>query len=83
MALSSLVHGTSESFRLVALYRHSRPQSTAKVWKDFKLLYDLVGHQQAVWAVLAIDGGQFLTGQLLLSMPTSVTLTEERRRLGG
>ncbi|TFK94785.1 phospholipase A-2-activating protein [Polyporus arcularius HHB13444] len=36
--------------------------NTAKVWKDFKLLYDLVGHQQAVWAVLAIDGGQFLTG---------------------
>ncbi|RPD66480.1 phospholipase A-2-activating protein [Lentinus tigrinus ALCF2SS1-7] len=36
--------------------------NTAKVWKDFQLLYDLVGHQLAVWAVLAIDGGQFLTG---------------------
>ncbi|KAI0672866.1 phospholipase A-2-activating protein [Trametes maxima] len=35
---------------------------TAKVWKDFQLLYDLVGHQQSVWTVLAIDGGQFLTG---------------------
>ncbi|KAH9945813.1 phospholipase A-2-activating protein [Epithele typhae] len=34
---------------------------TAKVWKDFKLLYDLVGHQQSVWAVVAIDSGQFLT----------------------
>ena len=32
------------------------------MWKDFKLLYDLVGHQQSVWAVLAIDAGQFLTG---------------------
>ncbi|PCH37882.1 phospholipase A-2-activating protein [Wolfiporia cocos MD-104 SS10] len=35
---------------------------TAKVWKDFQLLYDLKGHQQSVWAVLAIDGRQFLTG---------------------
>ncbi|KZT71268.1 phospholipase A-2-activating protein [Daedalea quercina L-15889] len=35
---------------------------TAKVWKDFKLLYDLVGHQQSVWAVLAVDSQQFLTG---------------------
>ena len=38
-------------------------QRTAKVWKDFQLLYDLVGHQQSVWTVLAIDGGQFLTGR--------------------
>ncbi|KAI0807771.1 phospholipase A-2-activating protein [Fomes fomentarius] len=35
---------------------------TAKVWKNFQLLYDLVGHQQSVWTVLAIDGAQFLTG---------------------
>ncbi|TFY60426.1 hypothetical protein EVJ58_g5154 [Rhodofomes roseus] len=35
---------------------------TAKVWKNFKLLYDLTGHQQSVWAVLAIDSQQFLTG---------------------
>ncbi|EPS96818.1 hypothetical protein FOMPIDRAFT_1038034 [Fomitopsis schrenkii] len=35
---------------------------TAKVWKDFKLLYDLVGHQQSVWAVLAINSEEFLTG---------------------
>ncbi|KAG1727924.1 WD40-repeat-containing domain protein [Suillus paluster] len=34
---------------------------TAKVWKNFQLLYDLKGHQQAVWAVLAIDDKQFLT----------------------
>ncbi|KAG1759979.1 WD40-repeat-containing domain protein [Suillus occidentalis] len=34
---------------------------TAKVWKQFQLVYDLKGHQQAVWAVLAIDEEQFLT----------------------
>lgn len=34
---------------------------TAKVWKQFQLLYDLKGHQQAVWGVLAIDDEQFLT----------------------
>ncbi|KAG6880255.1 hypothetical protein C0992_001823 [Termitomyces sp. T32_za158] len=35
---------------------------TAKVWKNFTLLYDLKGHQQSVWAVLAVDEGQYLTG---------------------
>jgi hypothetical protein len=35
---------------------------TAKVWKQFQLRYDLKGHQQAVWAVIAIDDEQFLTG---------------------
>lgn len=34
---------------------------TAKVWKQFQLVYDLKGHQQAVWGVLAIDEDQFLT----------------------
>ncbi|KAG2067056.1 PFU-domain-containing protein [Suillus decipiens] len=34
---------------------------TAKVWKQFQLVYDLKGHQQAVWGVLAIDDEQFLT----------------------
>ncbi|KAG2133766.1 WD40-repeat-containing domain protein [Suillus clintonianus] len=34
---------------------------TAKVWKQFQLVYDLKGHQQAVWGVLAIDDDQFLT----------------------
>ena len=38
------------------------PERTAKVWKDFQLLHDLVGHQQSVWTVLAIDGSQYLTG---------------------
>ncbi|KAF8965289.1 phospholipase A-2-activating protein [Flammula alnicola] len=35
---------------------------TAKVWKNFNLVYDLKGHQQSVWAVVGIDEDQFLTG---------------------
>jgi len=37
--------------------------STAKVWKDFKLAYDLKGHAQSVLTVVAIDGEEFITGQ--------------------
>ncbi|GAA6054564.1 hypothetical protein JCM3770_006034 [Rhodotorula araucariae] len=29
---------------------------TAKVWKDWQLAYTLEGHEQSVWAVLALDG---------------------------
>lgn len=38
---------------------------TAKVWKDFKLAYTLEGHEQSVWAVLALEGDQdlVLTGK--------------------
>jgi len=35
---------------------------TAKVWKNFSLAYDLKGHEQSVWAVVAIDEERFLTG---------------------
>ncbi|KAF9532143.1 phospholipase A-2-activating protein [Crepidotus variabilis] len=35
---------------------------TAKVWKNYNLVYDLKGHQQSVWAVLGLDEDQFLTG---------------------
>jgi hypothetical protein len=35
---------------------------TAKVWKNFNLAYELKGHEQSVWAVLAIDEEQTLTG---------------------
>ncbi|EEB86705.1 hypothetical protein MPER_16240, partial [Moniliophthora perniciosa FA553] len=35
---------------------------TAKVWKNFNLAYELKGHEQSVWAVLAIDDKQVLTG---------------------
>ncbi|KAL4067764.1 WD40-repeat-containing domain protein [Scleroderma yunnanense] len=34
---------------------------TAKVWKNFALQYDLKGHQQSVWSVLAITAKEFLT----------------------
>ena len=40
-------------------------QRTAKVWTNFQLVCDLVGHTQSVWAVVSIDGGQYLTGGLL------------------
>jgi len=36
---------------------------TAKVWRNFSLAYELRGHEQAVWAVLAIDEEQVLTGR--------------------
>ena len=38
---------------------------TAKVWKDFKLAYTLEGHEQSVWAVLALEGDEdlVLTGK--------------------
>lgn len=29
---------------------------TAKVWKNWQLEYTLKGHEQSVWAVLALDG---------------------------
>ncbi|KAF5330954.1 hypothetical protein D9619_005411 [Psilocybe cf. subviscida] len=35
---------------------------TAKVWKNFNLVYDLKGHTQSVWAVIGIDEDQYLTG---------------------
>jgi len=35
---------------------------TAKVWKNFKLVHDLKGHEQSVWAVLAVNEEQVLTG---------------------
>ncbi|KAF9014025.1 phospholipase A-2-activating protein [Cyathus striatus] len=48
---------------------------TAKVWKNFSLVYDLKGHQQAVWAVLAVDEDQFLTG----SADKSVRLWQQHK----
>ena len=38
---------------------------TAKVWTNFQLVRDLVGHTQAVWAVVSIEADQYLTGALL------------------
>ncbi|KAJ2523091.1 WD repeat protein Lub1 [Coemansia sp. RSA 2049] len=36
--------------------------STAKVWVDGVCKHTLVGHQQAVWAVLVLDDGSVITG---------------------
>lgn len=36
---------------------------TARVWKKFQSAYELTGHAQSVWAVVAIDSDQFLTGE--------------------
>lgn len=35
---------------------------TARVWKNEKLLYELTGHEQAVWAVLVLSKSLILTG---------------------
>ncbi|KAI0006182.1 WD40-repeat-containing domain protein [Russula compacta] len=35
---------------------------TAKVWRNFQLVFDLKGHTQPVWAVVAIEGDDYLTG---------------------
>jgi hypothetical protein len=68
-------HGTSARFsNLICPYpcRNPLSQRTAKVWINFQLVHDLVGHTQPVWAVVAIEGGQYLTGALLFTCHTSV-----------
>lgn len=35
---------------------------TAKIWKKFECVYDLIGHSASVWAVLALEDDQYLTG---------------------
>lgn len=42
--------------------RLTRSSRTARVWKNFQEVYELSGHAQAVWAVLALSPEQFLTG---------------------
>lgn len=41
-------------------------QRTARVWRDFKSLYVLDGHEEAVWAVLIIEPTKYLTGSFYL-----------------
>lgn len=38
---------------------------TARVWKNFVSVHELKGHGQAVWAVLAVDDSQVLTGMAI------------------
>ncbi|KAF8637390.1 hypothetical protein AX17_002886 [Amanita inopinata Kibby_2008] len=50
---------------------------TAKVWKNFQLIYDLRGHEQSVWAVLAVDEDTFLTG----SADKTIKLWQQRKSI--
>ena len=74
MAPSFQGHGTSTS-SLPSTLNQADPflRRTAKVWTNFQLVYDLVGHTQSVWAVVSIEGNQYLTGALLLAFPISIS----------
>lgn len=53
---------------------------TAKVWKNWQLEYTLKGHEQSVWAVLALDGPEddlVLTGKHPLHPERSTFATVE------
>ncbi|KAH9996848.1 phospholipase A-2-activating protein [Russula vinacea] len=58
--------GQSREEPLFSLLGHSDNvwswDKTAKVWTNFQLVNDLVGHTQSVWAVLSIEGDGYLTG---------------------
>ena len=45
---------------------------TAKVWANFQLVNDLVGHTQPVWAVVALQGDEYLTGAPLQGLTCHV-----------
>jgi hypothetical protein len=66
MAPSFQGHGTSAPFSFPSALNRADPllQRTAKVWTNFQLLSDLVGHTQSVWAVVSVEGNQYLTGAL-------------------
>lgn len=66
MAPSFQGHGTSAPFSLPSALNQADPplRRTAKIWTNFQLVCDLVGHTQSVWAVLSIEGDQYLTGAL-------------------
>lgn len=48
------------------------------MWKDFQLAYTLEGHEQSVWAVLALEGDEdlVLTGEL--DLPPNVSAQANR-----
>jgi hypothetical protein len=73
MAPSFQGRGTSAPFSLpFTLSQVDTPlRRTAKVWTKFQLVYDLVGHTQSVWAVVSIEGDQYLTGAPLLAFRIS------------
>ena len=41
--------------------------STARVWKNWQCVYTLKGHERAVWAVLALQNDEYLTGYRSIS----------------
>lgn len=45
-----------------SILAHFKYRRTAKVWKNYTLVFDLKAHQQSVWAVLVIEDDHFLTG---------------------
>lgn len=45
------------------------------MWKGFQPAWELVGHSQSVWAVLAVEGESFLTGVSSYSRRTTYILT--------
>jgi hypothetical protein len=55
-------HGISE-WQSYITHHYLTTNRTAKVWVNFQLTYDLKGHEQAVWAVKAVDEEHFLTGK--------------------
>ena len=67
-------HGTSACSSLPPVLTDLTPslQRTAKVWRNFQLVFDLVGHTQPVWAVVAMEGDDYLTGILLSTGHISV-----------
>ena len=64
--LSYRGHGTSACLLPTPFPHLSRDASqtrrSAKVWTRFQLVHDLVGHTQSVWAVIAMEGDEYLTG---------------------
>lgn len=64
MVPSSRDLGTGECLSyFIVVVAQTKGVSTAKVWKDFQLVYNLKGHEGAVWAVLALEDDQYLTGE--------------------
>ena len=55
-----VVHAFPDASLLIYVPKISR---TAKVWQNFQLSFELRGHEQSVWAVLAVDEETFLTGE--------------------
>ena len=83
MAPSFQGHGTSAPFSPPSTLNQADPpppsplfQRTAKVWTNFQLVHDLVGHTQSVWAVVSIEGDQYLTGALLLVFNISYDISD-------